>query len=101
MRRFANALAAHRFGGEEILQVARGSDLDCAAMKQIVDKAEQLARFFRNHCMDGFVRVKEARPRHLCDLERQRCRAGPSIERVVAVPEMFPCTEVVGNHGTN
>lgn len=91
----ANAFAARRFDGEQILQVARWLNGNCAAMEEVVYQAEDLTRLLRDQCMNGLVTIEETRPCAAGDFVGEGRRILAAIERVVTVPEMLPLLEVI------
>src|SRR5216684_6338020 len=91
----AHALSAGGFGGKQILQIAGGLDSRGAAVKQVVCQAEQLFAAFRDKTMDRFMGVEEARPRHCCRLGSKRGGTGPSVKRIVSVPQREPLVVVL------
>jgi ribosomal protein L14 len=86
-QRLADTTAAHRFGGEQILQVADGNDARRAAVIQVMREAHQFAAGFGDQRVHRFIRIKKTRPGHGGDLIRQRRGAGAAIKAVVAGPE--------------
>src|SRR5882762_4312004 len=94
----ADALTARRLGGEQVLQVADGGDMDRAAVEKVVHQTEEFAVSLGYEGVHWLVGVKESRPCHLCNFSG---KGRAAVEQVVALPERQPFVEICAGYGAN
>src|SRR5262249_49317563 len=97
----ADAFAALRRIGEQILQIAGRGEQDRAAVEQVVREAHELAFALGNARMHRLIGIEEPRPGRLRNLGGQGSRARAAIKGVVVLPKRKPLLEVVAAYGTN
>src|SRR5450631_802872 len=96
----ADALTPSGIQSEEVREIARGGDLNGAAMIEKMSKAHGPCPRFGNQCVHGLGRIKESRPGHLGNFRLQCSIPRPAIESIVAVPKFLPGWKVIAANGT-